>query len=402
MRCCTLLFVSCAYLSGQPARDLSLTVTDVGGAKSYHLRNQYSSPATAWILMCETDKGGSRYHWDDQELGLEPKPIDPGKEIEFKIPPRPAMMVQQTGDSSTCDDFRLAAAIFADGTVTGDLRWISAVVSDRRKAYQDLAKASGILEDTVKAGTPPAEATQKLNAWRDGERGMPRRNSPSAGGSNGWSSRGTDPPRFSFLGPLAASATLWLIQDQQKSLPDAIKLLGEWRDRLAKLVPVTSAEGPFPSSPVTRLQTPVPQPDLVGKPAPDFTLKDVDGHEVALKSLRGKFVLLSFWGTWCPPCREEMPHIKSLYDEFKDRCLVVVCVAVNDTADKTRKYFEDQKLPFLNLLDDERDVSTKYGAGGVPRVILIDKEGAVHYFHRGWGPRMDLRPEVVKLVDSAQ
>src|SRR5215831_16362815 len=96
MRYGTLLFVFCACLAGQPGarvtRNLAAAVTGEGENITIHLRNEYSSPATAWILQCQTPQGGSRYYWNDQDLSLQTKPIGPGQEIEFKHPTPPPMM----------------------------------------------------------------------------------------------------------------------------------------------------------------------------------------------------------------------------------------------------------------------------------------------------------------------
>ena len=109
----------------------------------------------------------------------------------------------------------------------------------------------------------------------------------------------------------------------------------------------------------------------------------MDGHEVALKDLRGKTVFLDFWATWCEPCRKDVPEITALEKEFKDKGLVVVGIDFSDPADKARKYFEEEKLTFTNLLDPERDAFNKYGGGGIPKVVLIDKEGAIALQVRG-------------------
>jgi len=138
---------------------------------------------------------------------------------------------------------------------------------------------------------------------------------------------------------------------------------------------------------------------MLGKPAPEFTLKDVDGHEVTLASLRGKTVLLNFWATWCEPCREEMPHLKTIYGEFRDKGLTMVSVDTNEAAEKARQYFADHNYSFVNLLGSGSDVVPKYGANAIPRVVLIDKDGIVRYVHRGWGSGMDLTPEVRKLME---
>jgi thiol-disulfide isomerase/thioredoxin len=124
----------------------------------------------------------------------------------------------------------------------------------------------------------------------------------------------------------------------------------------------------------------------------------VDGRETTLASLRGKPVLVDFWATWCEPCREEMPQIQALYDQFKDKGLMVVGIDTDEPAETARKYFEDQHYSFANLLGSGNDVVKKYGAEMIPMVMLIDKDGAVRYVHHGWGSGMDLSAEVKKLV----
>ena len=148
MRYLPLLPLLCACLCGQapapPTRNLAVTRASEAGTATIHLRNAYASAATAWNLQCETPGGGSRYYWNDQDLSFQTTPLAPGEEIEFTIRPRPAAMMQRVSDTSTCDDFRLIAAVFAYGTVSGDLRWIDAILAERRQTCQDIAKANDI------------------------------------------------------------------------------------------------------------------------------------------------------------------------------------------------------------------------------------------------------------------
>ena len=393
-----LLSFFCACLSGQPAkRELWLTRSSEAGTVTIHLRNEYSSPATAWIVQCETPQGGSRHHWNDQDLSLQTAPIEPGKETEFQIQPRPPAMVARTAGGS-CEDFHVIAAVFADGTVSGDLRWINAIVADRRQAYRDIAKAIDILK------TDASAVSKQLADWQKsaGPQAMGGRASAIYGPSSGWMSSGTAPPPMRPFRSPVPSAVLWLLEEQKKSPPEAVKALSDWRDRLAKLPGV--AETGEPAAPLTRRLSggpfsPPSEPALAGKPAPEFTLKDVDGREITLASLRGKPVLLDFWATWCEPCREAMPHIQALYDRFKDKGLVVAGIDTNEPAETARKYFEDQHYSFANLLGSGNDVVKKYGAERIPMVALIDKVGVVRYVHIGWGSGMDLSAEVKKLVE---
>ena len=312
--------------------------------------------------------------------------------------------MQMSADTSTCEDFHLIAAVFADGTVSGDLRWIDAIVTQRRQAYEDIAKANEILSAAISSGADAQSVIGQLTDWQKSSRpgGMAGRPSPTYGPSSGWQSRGTAPPPQMLRASPVPGAALWLIDTQKMTLPDAAKALGEWRGRLARLPSAAepaAASAPGARTLSSRLFTPPSEPDLLGKPAPEFTLKDVDGREFTLAGLRGKPVLLDFWATWCAPCVEEMPHIQALYDQFKEKGLAVVCVDTNETAEKPRKFFEDHRYSFVNLLDSGEDAFKKYGAGAIPRTVLIDKDGIVRYAHRGWGTSTDLTPEVKKLFD---
>jgi peroxiredoxin len=339
--------------------------------------------------------------------------MEPGKETQVRIPPAMAMMQQmqrQVQSANACKDYHVVAAIFADGTVSGDLQWINAIVRERRKAYQDLAKAIDILNKATGNEADQASVVQQLTEWKNTEQPQVRQGRVFAnyGETSGWSGSTTGPPVGRPLTRDAVpGATVWLVREKGKSLPEAVKLLTEWRDRLSELKPVTQAGEPNPPQPLSRREPfrgpeSEPQPDLVGKPAPEFNLKDVDGREVALKELRGKTVLLDFWATWCEPCRKDVPEIKALYEEFKDQGLVVVCIDFSEPAETARKYFADEKLPFTNLLDPNKETFKKYGAGGIPKVVLIDGDGMVRYFQQGRRSNQDFHAEVTKLGLAAQ
>ena len=136
---------------------------------------------------------------------------------------------------------------------------------------------------------------------------------------------------------------------------------------------------------------------MVGQAAPDITLKDVDGHQFFLKDLRGKTVFVNFWATWCEPCRKEMPQIQALQEKFKDQGLVVVGLNYSESAETAKNYFSQEKYTLRNLLDPTSETFNRYGAGGIPKVVLIDKDGIVRYVQQGYSSRQDFAAEITKL-----
>lgn len=114
--------------------------------------------------------------------------------------------------------------------------------------------------------------------------------------------------------------------------------------------------------------------------AQDFTLRNLDGQDVSLSNFAGKIVFLNFWATWCVPCRKEMPAIEKLYQEFREKGLVVLALNWREDVDKIKPFLEEVKLSFPILLDSDGKVYDAYAAVSLlPRAIpisyLINQEG---------------------------
>lgn len=126
---------------------------------------------------------------------------------------------------------------------------------------------------------------------------------------------------------------------------------------------------------------------VVGQAAPDFVLPDLTGREVTLSRYRGKFVLLGFWASWCPPCREEMPSLQKLHEDFTGRDLVLLAVNAGEPPEQVADVVGRQAITFPVLLDPDGRVQEIYGAYQFPVFFLIDREGrvAAHYLGlRDW------------------
>ena len=119
-------------------------------------------------------------------------------------------------------------------------------------------------------------------------------------------------------------------------------------------------------------------------PTPEIVLSALDGKKIALKDFRGKVVLLNFWASWCAPCRDEMPAMEKLYQEFKDKNFVILAVAVKDSKQDTSKFVKELNLTYPIVLDTDAKVGQEYGAWGLPATYLIGPKG--EGLARGWGP----------------
>ena len=115
-----------------------------------------------------------------------------------------------------------------------------------------------------------------------------------------------------------------------------------------------------------------------GDTAPDFTVELFDGSQVALSSLRGKVVLLNFWATWCPPCRQELTRVQEeIIDRFAGKPFVFLPVSRGEKRETVAAFREKTGYTFPMGLDSARTVYDRYASNYIPRNFLIDKEGKV-------------------------
>ena len=115
----------------------------------------------------------------------------------------------------------------------------------------------------------------------------------------------------------------------------------------------------------------------LGKEAPDFTLTSKEGEEVALSSLRGSYVLIDFWASWCQPCRKANPGVVEKYNQFNDKGFTVLSVSVDNDREAWLKAIDEDGLVWTQVLDEKGISSTLYGVRYIPTTYLIDPNGVI-------------------------
>jgi thiol-disulfide isomerase/thioredoxin len=147
-----------------------------------------------------------------------------------------------------------------------------------------------------------------------------------------------------------------------------------------------------------RARSAVEADEMDGAPAVAFKLPARGGGEIDLASLRGKPVLVNFWATWCPPCRDEMPSLSRLAQSFDPQSFEVVTVSVDDGWAPVDKFLEAPRTPFRVVLDEGAKISRTYGTTKFPESYLVDKDGKLRL--KFVGPRNWMDPNVATLLQT--
>jgi len=137
---------------------------------------------------------------------------------------------------------------------------------------------------------------------------------------------------------------------------------------------------------------------LTGTRATNFSLKTLDGESVDLDQTRGKVVVLDFWATWCPPCREELPSIEKLRAEFRDS---VQFYGVNDEEPgKVKSFVNQNHYAFSVLMDGKAQVHRLFGVSAIPTVLIIDRQGVIREHIIGSRSEANLRKAIQSVLAS--
>ncbi|MDY7041389.1 MAG: TlpA disulfide reductase family protein [Chloroflexota bacterium] len=149
-----------------------------------------------------------------------------------------------------------------------------------------------------------------------------------------------------------------------------------------KATPVTNSptDTPLPADPTP---TPPPVAPQEGFTAPDFSLPNLQGNVITLSEFRGQPVMVNFWTTWCPYCREEITALEETYYHYEDEGLVVLALNVQEPAETVVPFISAQGLTLPVLLDSDASTAMAYLTHAIPTTFFIDQRGVISVIHLG-------------------
>jgi len=133
--------------------------------------------------------------------------------------------------------------------------------------------------------------------------------------------------------------------------------------------------------------------ETVSKPAPAFSLPASDGRTVSLSDYVGKTVVVSYWASWCGPCKVELPELKDFYKRYHhaDSDFEVLAISVDEHRPDAERYASEERLPFPVLYDTDGKIAEAFSVEAIPTVFVIDKAGKVKYAHAGLDETMQFQ-----------
>jgi cytochrome c biogenesis protein CcmG/thiol:disulfide interchange protein DsbE len=135
------------------------------------------------------------------------------------------------------------------------------------------------------------------------------------------------------------------------------------------------------------------------KPAPDFSLKDISGLEKKLSDFKDKVLIIDFWATWCPPCRAEIPHFIDLYNQYKDKGLEIIGIALDLKGERVVPPFAaENKINYTILLGNEEVADLYGGIAAIPTTFIVDKDGNIRKKYIGYNEKEVFEKVVKELL----
>ena len=132
--------------------------------------------------------------------------------------------------------------------------------------------------------------------------------------------------------------------------------------------------------------------------APDFVLNDIDGDQYQLSEYRGQVVIINFWATWCPPCRDEMPSMQSAWEQLEQEGIYMFGINVGEDEDTIFQFTADYLVEFPLLMDSDSSVIKQWPVRGLPTTFVVNPKGQIIY--RAIGGREWDEPALLELVKA--
>ena len=132
-----------------------------------------------------------------------------------------------------------------------------------------------------------------------------------------------------------------------------------------------------------------------------FTLKLLDGRQVSLEGYRGRALMVDFWASWCPPCRQEAPTLARLSSEYQGKGVDFLGIALWDSEEEARKFLERYRVMYANGIDQRGGIAIDFGVTGIPEKYFISPQGRVVRRFLGPAPEERLRAALDELLAAA-
>jgi peroxiredoxin len=143
-----------------------------------------------------------------------------------------------------------------------------------------------------------------------------------------------------------------------------------------------------------------PAPRL-DKPAPEFQVQTLDGTTVQLSDYRGQPVWVSFWATWCPPCRAENPDIQEVYEKYQAEGLVILALSIGENTGTVQSYVQRTGLTYTIGLDQSTEIAARYRIVGIPTHFFVDRDGILREWRIGSMSKKTMEKNVGKIISSS-
>ncbi|AKF06339.1 TlpA family protein disulfide reductase [Sandaracinus amylolyticus] len=137
-----------------------------------------------------------------------------------------------------------------------------------------------------------------------------------------------------------------------------------------------------------------------GARAPELGMRDLQGNQVTIASLRGRVVVVDFWASWCEPCADSMPVYQRLYNQYRERGLTIIGISQDQRVDNARQFASRHRLSFPVVFDEGHAIANRYRPARMPTSFVIDRGGIVRHVHAGYrsGDADRLEREIVALL----
>jgi tetratricopeptide (TPR) repeat protein/peroxiredoxin len=160
------------------------------------------------------------------------------------------------------------------------------------------------------------------------------------------------------------------------------------------------------ASPVTDPKSVIEARRIIANPirgrepfAPDFAFVSLEGESVSNAALRGKVVLLDFWGTWCPVCRESLPMVLNLRKKYRDRPFEIVGISSDNDEQVLKRYIITNHMDWPEFLDSSNEVRQAFDVNAYPTFMLVDRDGVITYSQAGWSSEM--QSDLEELINKS-